>query len=125
MNSLENFTVYRKAVELLGLTSKIIQLLPQGHAALVDQLRRSSLSIPLNIAEGAGKMSLRDRQRFFSIARGSTFETYAILDALRVMDLVESSLLLKPQALIKEIVAMLTKLTGQSHLTKAEANKLG
>lgn len=121
MKSLENFVVYRKAVELLGLSSKIIDLLPRGHATLVDQLRRSSLSIPLNIAEGAGKMSLRDRQRFFSIARGSAFETYAILDACKVMDLVELSMLAHGQSLLTEIVAILTSLTGQAYQFKSKS----
>ena len=121
MNSLENFVVYRKAIELLGLTIKIIDLLPRGHATLVDQLRRSALSISLNIAEGAGKMSLRDRQRFFSIARGSAFETYAIFDACKVMDLVELSMLAHGQSLLTEIVAILTSLTGQAYQFKSKS----
>lgn len=119
MDSLEKFVVYRKAVELLALITQIVDVLPRGNATLLDQLRRSSLSIPLNIAEGAGKMSLRDRQRYFSIARGSAFETYAILDACKVMKLVDSLLLVKGQGLLTEIVAMLTSLTGQAKLFKS------
>ena len=85
-----------------------------------DSLSKGSLSIPLNIAEGAGKMSLRDRQRFFSIARGSAFETYAILDACKVMDLVEMSMLAHGQSLLTEIVAILTSLTGQAYQFKSK-----
>ena len=48
-----------------------------------DQLIRASFSIPLNIAEGSGRFSKRDRRNFFVIARSSVFECVAILDILR------------------------------------------
>ena len=48
-----------------------------------DQLRRSSLSIALNIAEGSGRFSLKDRRNFFVIARSSVFEVAAIFDILK------------------------------------------
>ena len=106
--------VYRKAVEFLALASTVIDGLPKGNASLSDQLRRSALSIPLNIAEGAGKMSVRDQQRYFSIARGSAFEAYTILDACQIMKLTDTSSLATGQTLLTNIVAMLTTLTGQS-----------
>lgn len=50
--------------------------------AVYDQLDRASTSIPLNIAEGNGKYTPKDRCRFFDIARGSAFECAAVLDVL-------------------------------------------
>jgi len=47
-----------------------------------DQLDRASTSIPLNIAEGNGKYSPKDRCRFFDIAHGSALECAAGLDVL-------------------------------------------
>lgn len=46
-----------------------------------DQLRRGSFSIVLNIAEGSGRFSPRDRRNFFVISRSSLFEVIAILDS--------------------------------------------
>jgi four helix bundle protein len=45
-----------------------------------DQFRRASLSIVLNLAEGSGKPTAKDRNRFYSIAMGSLREVQAILD---------------------------------------------
>ena len=42
---------------------------------LANQLRRSALSIPTNIAEGCGKSSPRETVRFLQIAAGSVTET--------------------------------------------------
>ena len=48
-----------------------------------NQLSRASLSVPLNIAEGAGKFTKPDKRKFYIIARASLFECVAILEILR------------------------------------------
>jgi four helix bundle protein len=48
-----------------------------------DQLRRASLSVALNIAEGSGRFSQKDRRNFFVVARSSVFEVAAIFDILK------------------------------------------
>ncbi len=52
--SLKNFQVYQLAIEFLGLANEIAENLPRGYSELRDQLKRASLSIVLNVAEGAG-----------------------------------------------------------------------
>ena len=52
----EKLTVYQVAIEFVILADDIIEHLPRGRAYLRDQLQRAVLSIPLNIAEGAGSM---------------------------------------------------------------------
>ena len=74
-----------------------------------DQLRRASLSIPLNIAEGSGKIR-QGRQRFYAIARGSALECAAIIDAFAVLQIVAPEPLTKLQQLLDRTVAMLTVL---------------
>jgi len=75
------FILYEKARE----SNKIIDRLLKNksiHPILSDQLKRASTSIVLNIAEGNGRWTQKDRRRFFVIARGSVEECMAILDLL-------------------------------------------
>lgn len=73
-------------------------------------VERASVSIALNIAEGNGKSSMKDRQRFLEIAKGSTLECAAILDVLCVKTLVTEALMTKGKSILSEIVAMLVGL---------------
>jgi four helix bundle protein len=50
---------------------------------ILSQLKRASLSIPLNIAEGTGRYSNADRRNFYVVARGSAYECVAIFDILK------------------------------------------
>ena len=106
----EKLRVYQLAIEFLALSGKFQQSLPRGNAVLTDQFKRAALSIPLNIAEAAGKASRADSARFFAIARGSALECVAILDACRVLNLVESVDAESAKSLLVAIVSMLSKL---------------
>ena len=66
----QRLDVYRCSIELVTLANQVRLELPRGHAELADQLRRSAQSIPLNIAEGAGRVSRADKAKHFTIARG-------------------------------------------------------
>ena len=48
--------------------------------AMVQQIRRSAISVHLNIAEGCSRKSLAERKRFFEIARGSVIEIDTAFD---------------------------------------------
>ena len=54
-----------------------------------DQLLRASLSIALNITEGSGRSSTKDKKRFYSIAMGSLRETQTLVKIVNNQNLVE------------------------------------
>ena len=107
----ENLHVYQSAIRFVAYCVDLLSRFPKGYADLVDQFRRAATSIPLNIAEGAGKIGRADSVRFFAIARGSALECGAILDVAMVMGLLEPGPVAPAKALLARVVAMLTKMT--------------
>ena len=71
----KDLLVWQKSMNLAKSLYEIVQKLPKEEKyALSDQLRRASVSIPSNIAEGFGRHSPKDYAHFLSMARGSAFE---------------------------------------------------
>lgn len=77
VSGLEKLDVWNKAISFATRIHKDVLLLlpPEEKYALSQQLRRSSQSIPANIAEGHGRFYFQDNVRFCYIARGSLEET--------------------------------------------------
>ena len=110
MLSFQKLDVYRLSIEFLALTAEFSTKVPRGNAALLDQLRRAATSIPLNIAEAAGRTGRADAARTYAIARGSAMECAAVMDALVVLRVVDADVHKRGVELLERIVAMLTKL---------------
>ena len=80
INSHKDLIVWQKSFLLAKDIYKITRKLPQTEIyGITSQLRRASVSIPTNIAEGAGKGSNADFRRFLHIAFGSASEVEYLL----------------------------------------------
>jgi four helix bundle protein len=77
----EKLEVYCQAIELIAWLSELLET-RERLGDVRDQLDRASTSIALNIAEGNGKFSFKDRCKFFDTARASALECAAGLDTL-------------------------------------------
>jgi four helix bundle protein len=64
----------------------------------------------VNIGEGTGKRSPKDRARFYEYSRGSAMECGALFDALRVMELVDEQTHREGKELLVPVVSMLSKM---------------
>ena len=76
----------------------------------MNQLDRASTSIPLNIAEGNGKRSAKDRCRYLDTARGSALESAACLDVLVARKVLGHEDVVPGKELLVRIVQMLSKM---------------
>lgn len=75
LKSYKNLVVWQKAMDLVVEVYTLVKKLPKEETyALSDQMRRSVVSIPSNIAEGYTRNSTTEYLRFLSIANGSRTE---------------------------------------------------
>ena len=72
----ERLEVWHLSVDYATLIYRITTYFPDDERyALTNQIRRASVSVSSNIAEGNGRYSTRDKLRFIEIACGSLLET--------------------------------------------------
>ncbi len=110
----DRLDVYRLSIDYVAQSFETSKSLGGLHRHARDQWLRAAQSIPLNIAEGNGKRSLKDRARFFDIARGSSFECAAIQDVLVVTGALDDSTSRNLKSMLKRIVSMLTRMAMRS-----------
>ncbi|MDO6819365.1 four helix bundle protein [Zobellia sp. 1_MG-2023] len=90
MHKVEDLKIWKKAVELAKSIYLLASELPSEEKyGLVSQIKRCSVSIPSNIAEGAGRNSQKEFKYFLSIANGSTYELHTQLILLIELNLVK------------------------------------
>lgn len=83
-----NFQVYQEALQGYKDIVTLTRDFPREFDHLRNQIRRAALSVALNIAEGSGKSSDRDFNRYIGNALGSVNEVVAALDAVYGVELV-------------------------------------
>ena len=84
--------VWQEAMELVKQIYQLTAGFPNDERyGLTSQMRRSSISIASNIAEGAGRSSKREMIQFLMIARGSLAELETQLLLAKELDLCSSN----------------------------------
>lgn len=105
----EKLNVYQHSLEFIDFVNQLISS-NLNKLNVIDQLDRAVTSIPLNIAEGTGKYTPKDKCRYYDIARGSALECAACLDVLLKREKITKEFCEKGKNLLLEIVSMLTGL---------------
>jgi four helix bundle protein len=102
----EKLEVYREAIAFIAWVSTLLDTAVRV-GDVKDQLDRASTSIPLNIAEGNGKYTPKDRCRFFDIVHGSALECAAGLDILVAKSKLKPEQIRSGKESLQRIVRML------------------
>ncbi len=81
MSHFRKILVWQKSISLVTKIYKATSTFPKEEMfGLTSQIRRSSVSVPSNIAEGSGRESSKDFLRFLYISLGSIFEMQTQLE---------------------------------------------
>lgn len=124
----EKLDVYRKSIAFCAWVGDFLPQITQKTAAR-DQIDRASTSIPLNIAEGNGKFSIKDRARFLEMARRSTLECAACLDVLVARKLATeeqvSGRISEVAAIVRMMIGLLKRFSERADVLHEESGSYG
>jgi len=103
--------VWQKSIEFITEIYAITKNFPQDELyGLTNQLRRASVSVASNIAEGAARRSVNDRRRYYEIARLSLVEIDTQLEICVNLGIIEGNEVAEMTNLINPIFAMMSRL---------------
>ena len=102
---------YQKAKEVVKRTYKLLRKFPaEERYAMCDQLRRASVSITSNIAEGVNRYSVKDKSHFIEIAYGSLMEVSSQFEIAEELGYIAVEDRLSIDQLIEELARILSGL---------------
>ena len=110
---------YQKAKEVVKRTYKLLKKFPQEERwAMCDQLRRASVSISSNIAEGVNRYSVKDKSHFIEMAYGSLMEVSSQFEVAEELGYITTEDRMSMDELVREESRLLS---GLQNSYKADA----
>ena len=107
----ENLEVWKKSVDFVVEIYKLTESFPNEEKfGLTSQVRRASVSIPTNIAEGAARTSNKEFAHFLSISQGSASEVATEILIAAKLGFIEKESFAEISAKLNEIGRMITGL---------------
>jgi four helix bundle protein len=80
MHNFKELIIWQKARKLVKDVYVVVKSFPDDEKfGIISQIKRASVSIPANIAEGAGRNTDKDFGRFLDIANGSSYELETLI----------------------------------------------
>ncbi|MGA9061189.1 MAG: four helix bundle protein [Terracidiphilus sp.] len=103
-----DLVVWKKAIELATCIYKLTRTFPNDEIyGLVSQMRRASVSIASNIAEGRGRLNPAEFRQFLGVAQGSVFELKTQLLVAKNLGMANGDTLDEAEHLSDEVSKML------------------
>jgi four helix bundle protein len=111
--SFRDLVVWQRAMQLTVAIYRLTRDFPREEIyGLTSQVRRSAVSVPSNIAEGQGRLSVGEFKQFLGIARGSNVEVQTQLEIARAPSFGESALTDEAEKLSHKVGKMIYALLG-------------
>lgn len=118
--SFETLNAWQEARKLVVSVYQLLDKFPKFEKyALCDQIRRAIVSVPSNLAEGSGRMSLKEQIHFIEISYGSLMEAYNQLIIANDLNYIDEPSLESLKPSIDTVARMLNGLCA-SYVKKLE-----
>ena len=116
----ETLKAWQESRKLVVTVYRLLDIFPKfENYALCDQIRRAIVSVPSNLAEGSGRMSLKEQIHFIEISYGSLMEAYNQLIIATDLDYIDEQSLENLKPAIDSVARLLNGLRG-SYVKKFE-----
>ena len=114
VQSYRDLIVWQRAIEFTEMVYQVTSSFPKHELyGLTNQLRRSAVSVPSNIAEGQARQHAKEFRHFLHIAKGSLAEAHTQLIIASRLHYLPSDKLRKLESIIVEIQKMLRALIAR------------
>jgi four helix bundle protein len=107
--------VYQAAVQHLGWCLEVSTRIHWDRKVLTAQMLRAALSTVLNIAEASGRHRVGESAQHLRYAKGSLYESAAMLDALLLMGVIDETARTSQEDLLARTAAMLAAMIRQKN----------
>ena len=103
-----NLIVWRKAIDLTVCICRVTDSFPKSELyGLTSQIRRASVSVASNIAEGRVRLNVAEFRQFLGLAQGSVFELKTQLLVAKKLGFVSGALIREADLLSNEVSKIL------------------
>lgn len=113
----ESLNVYQLSKELSIELIKETNQFSIKYSRIRDQLIGAAISVPLNLAEGSGRITSKDKINFYKNSRASIYELYAIIDICSSLKLLDKNKYSKKIVIIAKMLSNLLK-SQNNQITK-------
>lgn len=107
----KNLDVYVMSLKLIDEVYKVTKTFPKEEQyVLISQIRRAAISVSSNIAEGASRISKKEKKRFYEIARSSLVEIDTQFETAVILNYYKKGQLKEFEQCLESIFRMLSKM---------------
>jgi four helix bundle protein len=104
----ERLNAWQGSVGVFEKVAEVVDRIPHVYQSSIgDQIRRSCLSISANIAEATGREGIKEQKYYYSVAKGSIYETVSLLYIMRNRKYINSEIFENLYKELDEIAMML------------------
>ena len=108
-----DLVVWQKSIELVVLMYALVKDFPKEELyGLTSQMKRASVSIASNIAEGNRRSSVKDTKHFYTMAFGSTAEIETQIEIAKRLQFGDTEKYATIEPMLDEVARMLNKMSS-------------